>query len=227
MQNMKTSTLVQKSSTRKATLSYQVVHSTTGRIRLRISKIANDSHYTHKLQRSLTALPFVTTVVVNPKAMSVTIKYRANQVPDTIIKEKLARAIEQANSPMVAPHSTSALAKRLGVSLQSLNGRRSRVDFADWTQVHDPEGIAWNYDDASKTFHPVISIANSSESIDLQPAMFQTLGATAGGRVGGMVGKFTGEVLGLMVLGSVGMVVGAEVGALVGEVIGTELGTML
>jgi hypothetical protein len=221
-----TSTLVPKLSTRRPTTpSYQVVHSTNGRIRLRIPKVANDLHYTYKLKRSLTTLAFVTAVIVNPKAMSVTIEYRANQASNTMIKEKLARAIEQANSPMVAPHSTSALAKRLGVSLQALNGRRSRIDFTDWSQARDPEGVAWGYDATSKTFHPVISISEAEHSTNLQLPMFQTLGTTAGGKVGGMVGKFAGEIIGLMMLGSVGMVVGAEVGAFVGEVIGAELGT--
>jgi cation transport ATPase len=46
----------------------------------------------------------------------------------------------------------SDLAKRLGVASQLLTSYRIKPDFSAWTQAKDPEGIAWNYDPASRCY---------------------------------------------------------------------------
>jgi hypothetical protein len=49
----------------------------------------------------------------------------------------------------------SDLAKRLGVTSQSLTSRRAKPEFTHWTQNQDPEGQAWKYDAATQFFHAV------------------------------------------------------------------------
>ncbi|RUR75752.1 HAD family hydrolase [Chlorogloeopsis fritschii PCC 9212] len=44
------------------------------------------------------------------------------------------------------------LAKRLGVSSQSLTSKRLKPEFPIWTQARDPEGIAWNFDPVAKRY---------------------------------------------------------------------------
>ncbi|MGV0027508.1 HMA2 domain-containing protein [Phormidesmis priestleyi] len=52
-------------------------------------------------------------------------------------------------------HSTASLAKRLNTTSQAITQRRTQPNFDGWTQVQDPDGIAWNYDEASQSFRPV------------------------------------------------------------------------
>lgn len=47
------------------------------------------------------------------------------------------------------------LAKRLKVATQALTSQRTKPNFADWSKVRDPEGIAWKYDRTSKSFYPI------------------------------------------------------------------------
>jgi hypothetical protein len=44
------------------------------------------------------------------------------------------------------------LAKRLGVSSQSLTNKRLKPEFPIWTQAKDPEGIAWDFDPVAKCY---------------------------------------------------------------------------
>ncbi|BCX08302.1 hypothetical protein NIES592_22510 [Fischerella major NIES-592] len=44
------------------------------------------------------------------------------------------------------------LAKRLGVSSQSLTSKRLKPEFPIWTQARDPEGIAWDFDPVAKRY---------------------------------------------------------------------------
>ncbi|MCP6760282.1 MAG: HAD family hydrolase [Fischerella sp. CENA71] len=46
----------------------------------------------------------------------------------------------------------SELAKRLGVSPQSLTYKRLKPEFPIWTQARDPEGIAWDFDPVAKRY---------------------------------------------------------------------------
>lgn len=47
------------------------------------------------------------------------------------------------------------LAKRFNLSTQILAQQRSKSDFTTWSQTQDPEGIAWFYESATKSFHTV------------------------------------------------------------------------
>ncbi len=203
--------------------SYQIAHVTVGRIRFRVPRLAVDSRYRDRLQRAIQLYPFVSEVSINAKAMSLTVCYQSGQVSEAVAQAKIESAILNPQEPKSLRCSTSALAKRLGVALQSINWQRSRMDFADWSQARDPEGIAWRYDADSKKFYPVEACSISP----LQSSFFQTLGCTTSEKVGGMVGKLAGEAIGLALLGSTGVIIGAEVGALLGEVVGAELGHLL
>lgn len=45
-----------------------------------------------------------------------------------------------------------SLAKRLGVHPKTINTKRERLDFTQWTRDRDPEGKAWQYREGM--FHP-------------------------------------------------------------------------
>jgi Cu2+-exporting ATPase len=47
------------------------------------------------------------------------------------------------------------LAKRLGITSQSLSRQRSKPEFSEWSRTRDPEGIAWIYLATSKLFIPL------------------------------------------------------------------------
>lgn len=67
-------------------------------------------------------------------------------------------AIELAKSRIPSPIGhlkQSDLARRLGMSPQTLTYRRSRPDFTDWSMTKDPEGVAWLYEPGSRYFHTV------------------------------------------------------------------------
>ncbi len=78
--------------------------------------------------------------------------------------------IEELNS-VIAPDSTqgddnghdnstitsmnqSELARRLGVNKSQISRRKTQTDFEHWSQEHDPDAIAWKYDDEKKLFVP-------------------------------------------------------------------------
>jgi Cu2+-exporting ATPase len=50
--------------------------------------------------------------------------------------------------------SNHALAKRLKVSVTTINCNKSKANFATWSSSHDPDGIAWRYLKKSKEFVP-------------------------------------------------------------------------
>jgi copper chaperone CopZ len=210
-------------------LDYQVLHSTEGRIRIRIPKLWKDTSYATKLESSILSLDFVTEVSINPKAMSIVINYEPDAVSNADIEQHLVMAMQQASSPTIAPHSTSSLAKRLGVTFQALNWHRSQTNFPQWSRSRDPEHISWTFDAASKSFCPVVynqdsSMQKPSKGLQVLQAVKEAVSAVASGKIGAMLGKFAGEVIGLILLGSAGMVMGAEVGTYLGEIIGIEIG---
>lgn len=76
------------------------------------------------------------------------------EVPKTpeVPKPKTEEVVQTA-----APQTTADLAQRLGVTGQALNRRRSLSNFAHWSQIHDPQGLGWAYDPATKLFYPAES----------------------------------------------------------------------
>lgn len=207
---------------------YQVVHATQGRIRLRVPRLANNSSYAERLERLLSSYLCVDEISINRPARSVVVRYQTSQISSYQLQEKLTIAFQKVDAPAVAPHSTSALAKRLGVSSQAITWHRSQPHFCEWSHERDPDHIAWSYDAASKSFYPIgLSGDRPSPSPSKGGQVLMALSGATSSKVGAMVGKFTGEALGWLLLGTAGMVMGAEVGAFVGEVVGAELGSML
>jgi cation transport ATPase len=53
------------------------------------------------------------------------------------------------------------LAKRLGITSQALTHKRSKPDFADWSQLSDPERKAWIYEPKSRWFYAISTQARN------------------------------------------------------------------
>jgi cation transport ATPase len=76
---------------------YQVVHSTLGRYRICIPKIASDSEFASKLKNLIESFAFVTEVRLNAAASSLIVNYKARAISETIALEKLVGCIYQAD----------------------------------------------------------------------------------------------------------------------------------
>ena len=61
------------------------------------------------------------------------------------------------------------LAKRLGVTSQSLSRRRSKPTFARWSQMQDPEGLVWEYHAASRLFYVCLHASQLEKKLSLAP----------------------------------------------------------
>jgi hypothetical protein len=206
--------------------SYSIAHSSAGRIRLRIPYLDQYPDYADGLERSLSTCPGVFQVSINLLACSVTVCYSPRQVSAREFQEQLIAALQQATVPPPSTCTTKALAQRLGVPFQTLNWRRSQVDFAQWSRSRDPQSITWSYDPESKCFSACrAAVIHANEPSAKVERIYHALTEAAGGHVGGTVGRVTGEVLGLALLGPGGAIVGAEIGTVVGEIVGGELGT--
>ncbi len=59
------------------------------------------------------------------------------------------------------------LAKRLGITPQTLARRRASADFDRWSQTKDPERLVWKYEAASRLFYSVPSVSRAGEAISL------------------------------------------------------------
>ncbi|MEQ9671367.1 heavy metal translocating P-type ATPase [Coleofasciculus sp. G2-EDA-02] len=92
-----------KPKTRQFQVTYRVVHSTPGRVRFRIPRIAHDSNYAQRLQRLLAAEPQVTSVRLKPAAASVVIRYLPGE-PDSQMRSRLGKVIQLAtNAALTIP----------------------------------------------------------------------------------------------------------------------------
>ncbi len=74
-------------------MSYQIVHSTFGRYRIRIPQLADDSDFASKLQALVKSLPFVTEVRINRQASSLIVNYQDNFCSQTAL-EKIVNCIQ-------------------------------------------------------------------------------------------------------------------------------------
>ncbi len=109
-------------------IDYQVVHTTIGRFRLCIPRVASDSEYSSKLTWLVESLDFVISVRINPVAKSVIIKYDASVAASAEVKQHLVTAIQQASMahivtgaiPTKPEFSTEIKWERLGLSVFSL-----------------------------------------------------------------------------------------------------------
>ncbi len=77
-------------------MDYQVVHSITGRCRLRIPRITWDLEYASRIQWLIESLDFVSEVRINTAASSVIVNYD-EQVSSAVTQEKLATCMQQAS----------------------------------------------------------------------------------------------------------------------------------
>lgn len=80
-------------------IDYQVVHSCKGRLRIRVSRLANDTTYGNRLKSLVESIDCVTSIRLNPAASSLVIKYDIDKAvtPDTL-QEQVFTAIEQATA---------------------------------------------------------------------------------------------------------------------------------
>ncbi|MBV9387231.1 MAG: hypothetical protein JOZ78_12480 [Chroococcidiopsidaceae cyanobacterium CP_BM_ER_R8_30] len=79
-------------------MSYQVIHSSLGRYRIRVPQVAIDSEYATKIYWLVKSLDFVTGVRINPVASSVIVNYDADVVSTAVAQENVINCIQQANS---------------------------------------------------------------------------------------------------------------------------------
>ncbi|MDJ0714227.1 MAG: heavy metal translocating P-type ATPase [Prochloraceae cyanobacterium] len=91
----------------KLLVPYSVVHTTPGRIRFRVSRIAWDTHYVHRLKVLLEADPYVTYFRLKPAAMSVAIAYQTKQISDEEMLLHLRSLIQLATTAIVPDTSES------------------------------------------------------------------------------------------------------------------------
>ena len=63
-------------------------------------------------------------------------------------------AAQNSDRPLPAPLTRRDLAKRLGVTTQTISRHRAVAGFDRWSQNKDPEGIAWHHHPSSRLFHP-------------------------------------------------------------------------
>ncbi|OWY66016.1 hypothetical protein B7486_38810 [cyanobacterium TDX16] len=73
----------------------QVIHSTEGRLRIRVPWIADNSEYADKLNWLLESLNFVTSIRINPAARSLIVTYETHLVSETIAEAELLDRIQR------------------------------------------------------------------------------------------------------------------------------------
>ncbi|MEA5504902.1 hypothetical protein VB735_17670 [Halotia wernerae UHCC 0503] len=76
---------------------YQVVHSTLGRCRIRVPRLADDLEFAENLNRLVESLQFVTEVRINPAASSLIVNYKVSVVNFEDAQKYLSTCIEKAS----------------------------------------------------------------------------------------------------------------------------------
>ncbi|MCY7320346.1 MAG: hypothetical protein LH660_00705, partial [Phormidesmis sp. CAN_BIN36] len=187
-----------------------------------------DENYTERLDHFVNSLGWVTTAYINRSARSLVVNYYPIDLPILEVQRHLAIAIQRATELPPLPLSTVELAERLYVPFQALTWHRTQPDFFEWSSNHDPEGLAWSYDDDSKLFQPKgYGFGEKQRLLSKGQKVLHALETTAGGKLGAEVGRMVGGTLGWLSLGSGGMVVGAQAGTFLGETLGLELAALM
>jgi hypothetical protein len=73
-------------------------------------------------------------------------------------KSKRVDFVSESNKDL-RPLSGNALAKRLGVSEISVRKHRNgtyQPGVSEWTRTRDPQGVAWEYREDTRMYHPTI-----------------------------------------------------------------------
>lgn len=76
---------------------YQIVHSTAGRCRIRIPRLAADQTFATKLVDHVRGLNFVSDVRINAAACSLVVDYPATKIADDLAQQHLTHCIKQAS----------------------------------------------------------------------------------------------------------------------------------
>ncbi len=79
-------------------MNYQVVHTTAGRLRIRVPQVANDLEYATKLKWLVESLDFVTSVRLNSAASSLIVSYDTGAVSSAAAQEDIVTCIQQAST---------------------------------------------------------------------------------------------------------------------------------
>ncbi|MCP6760290.1 MAG: heavy metal translocating P-type ATPase [Fischerella sp. CENA71] len=77
-------------------IDYQIIHTTSGRFRIKIPRLSRDLEYTNQLIWLIESFDFIISVRINPAAESLIIHYQENLVSSTTVKESLLMIIQQA-----------------------------------------------------------------------------------------------------------------------------------
>jgi Heavy metal associated domain 2 len=78
--------------------SCEIVHTTIGRVRIRLPRVASDRDYASKLQQALASIPSVTEVRINPLAESVIVAHDSS-----LLLDYLFVTIDRADSLVLLP----------------------------------------------------------------------------------------------------------------------------
>jgi heavy metal translocating P-type ATPase len=77
-------------------IDYQIIHSTSGRIRIKIPRLSKDLKYASQLNWLIESFDFIISVRINPAAESLIIHYQEKLVSSTTVQESLLMMIQQA-----------------------------------------------------------------------------------------------------------------------------------
>ncbi|MBF2004886.1 heavy metal translocating P-type ATPase [Chlorogloeopsis fritschii PCC 9212] len=77
-------------------IDYQIIHSTSGRLRIKIPRLSKDLKYANQLNWLIESFDFIISVRINPAAESLIIHYQEKLVSSTIVEESLLMMIQQA-----------------------------------------------------------------------------------------------------------------------------------
>lgn len=92
------------SSTQHPEVAYSIVHTTAGRVRLRVPKLRHDADYAQRLQCLLEAEPLVTSVRIKQAAASVVVTYNSGTVTTAKLGARLTCLIQTASEALVLKH---------------------------------------------------------------------------------------------------------------------------
>ncbi|GBO55391.1 hypothetical protein APA_3542 [Pseudanabaena sp. lw0831] len=86
----------------------------------------------------------------------------SQQVPPPVSDESLSIASSSLNTSerVFAALSDEELSSHLAVAVRTLNQKKDKSTFAEWTKKHDPEGMAWCYVASENHFYPIVPIVD-------------------------------------------------------------------
>lgn len=170
-------------------MDYQIIHSTPGRFRFLIPRLATDPDYVQKLQGSVESIKFVTEVRINPWAKSLVVSYKTRIISSEVVQKHLIGAIEQADSPApplskesptptslpkknptpTSPPSVSAPAISQEKSNEASKALIEEKYLISLPQQFTPEEDPWDSDSKSDIIAPPATESGDGEMVPLKP----------------------------------------------------------